>query len=205
MDLVVAIAAAKKLEPPEDPAAMSESDLVDLTEFIPGLVIDLRYATENNFLGARFYSGSTPLLQRPVAQDLREVQRVLENKGIGLIVYDAYRPWWVTRVFRDASPQEHHGFLADPAKGSRHNRGCAIDIGLVRLNDGLILEMPSDFDEFSPRAFVTWDQGSQESLDNRDLLIETMESNNFSVNPSEWWHFDHKSWPKYPILNSEVP
>ena len=199
------INATRNISPPPSTDQTRESSLVDLSLAAPGIRVDLRYATENNFLGHILYDGKTALLQEPVTESLTRVQILLSSQGLGLIVYDAYRPWWVTKVFWDVMPIDSRTFLADPALGSKHNRGCAVDVGLIESGTGKILPMPSAFDEFSERAFVSYSKGTDEERANRDLLISTMGQESFSVISAEWWHFDHDLWPKYPILNEPVP
>jgi D-alanyl-D-alanine dipeptidase len=120
---------------------------------------------------------------------------------MGLLVHDAYRPWWVTKVFWDATPMEKRAFVADPEKGSRHNRGCAVDLTLYRLADGHAVEMPSLYDEMTERAYPGYAGGTPEQRERRDLLRSAMEREGFTVFESEWWHFDHRDWREYPILN----
>jgi len=196
---------ARKASPPSSPGTTRKSYFVDIESLMPELCVDLKYSGTDNFLGYAIYQDSLAVLQEPVAQSLAAAQEDLRSEGLGLIIYDAYRPWWVTRVFCDISPSESHTFLADPATGSRHNRGCTVDVGLIRLSDQSIVAMPSEFDEFSERASVSYTGGSRIARNNRDLLIETMSRHDFTVYSAEWWHFDHVLWPKYPILNEPVP
>ena len=117
------------------------------------------------------------------------------------MIHDAYRPWWVTKLFWDATPADKHDFVADPAQGSRHNRGCAVDLTLFRLGDGRPVEMPSLYDEMTERSSPTYPGGSPEARRLRDLLRAAMEREGFTVFESEWWHFDYSGWREYPILN----
>ena len=119
----------------------------------------------------------------------------------GLLVFDAYRPWHVTKMFWDATPEKFHGFVADPSKGSRHNRGCAVDLTLYDLKTGKPIEMVSGYDEFADRAFPDYPGGTSRQRWHRNLLRHAMQAEGFSVYEEEWWHFDYKDWRKYRIGN----
>lgn len=189
--------------PPLDPAARRPSDLVDLATLTPAPRLDIRYATANNFLGAPTYPVSRAYLQRPAAEALAHAEAALRARGLGLIVYDAYRPWYVTKVFWEATPEHLRTFVANPERGSRHNRGCAVDVGLVDHASGAVLPMPSGYDEFSSRAYTTYAGGSPRARAHRDLLRAVMEASGFAVYEAEWWHFDYCDWAAYPLLNLE--
>ena len=122
-------------------------------------------------------------------------------RGYGLVIYDAYRPWYVTKIFWEATPPVHHDYVADPAGGSRHNRGCAVDLSLYDLRTGRVVQMPSGYDEFSERAHADYPGGTQAERDRRELLRVAMEAEGFTVLPAEWWHFDFKDWQSYAIQN----
>jgi serine beta-lactamase-like protein LACTB len=186
--------------PPRETGEFRKPDLVDLAS-IDGLKFDIRYATDNNFLGAPFYTSARAFMQRPAAAALARVQKKLAEQGYGLLIYDAYRPWYVTRMFWDATPEKFHGFVADPSKGSRHNRGCAVDLGLYHLNSGKTAEMVSGYDEMTDRAFPDYLGGTSRGRWHRGLLRSTMEAEGFTVYEEEWWHYDYKDWRQYPILN----
>ena len=194
-------AEAMALAPPVEHGPFHSVDLVELTTLDASIQLDIRYATSDNFLGVAVYEEARAFLQRPAAEALVRAHRDLAAKGFGLLIHDGYRPWWVTKVFWDATPPSAHDFVADPAKGSRHNRGCAVDLTLYRLADGKPVEMPSRYDEMSPRSAPGYKGGTPEARRLRDLLRAAMKREGFSVNPSEWWHFDHASWRSYPILN----
>jgi len=128
-------------------------------------------------------------------------QRALAADGYGILVHDGYRPWYVTKLFWDATPVDKHSFVADPAKGSRHNRGCAVDLTLYSLKDGRVADMPSLYDEMSERAYPTYMGGSVAQRSLRDLLRRRMEAEGFTVYAFEWWHFDNADWSSYAIEN----
>ncbi len=166
-----------------------------------GIKLDIRYATSNNFLSTPVYTQARAFMQRPAAEALVRVNKKLRPLGYGLIIHDAYRPWYVTKVFWDATPADRHIFVANPAEGSRHNRGCAVDLSLYNLKTGKEVEMPSVYDEMTERAYPDYSGGTDEQRQRRKILRDAMESEGFTVNPKEWWHFDYKAWPEYPILN----
>jgi D-alanyl-D-alanine dipeptidase len=140
-------------------------------------------------------------MQRPAAESLVRANRKLKPLGYGLLVHDAYRPWYVTKVFWDATPTDKKIFVADPAKGSRHNRGCAVDISLYDLRTKKPIEMVSTYDETTDRAYPNYPGGTSLQRWHRDLLRAAMEAEGFTVYEAEWWHFDYKDWQKYPIMN----
>jgi D-alanyl-D-alanine dipeptidase len=187
--------------PPAQPDSLRPPDLVELVELDPTIRLDIRYATTDNFMGAVFYEQPRAFLQRPAAEALVRAHAALREDGLGLIVYDAYRPWSVTKMFWDATPEHQHEFVADPANGSRHNRGCAVDLSLYDLATGRIVPMPSGYDEFSPRAYPDYPGGTAEQRWNRERLRDAMEEAGFTVYEREWWHFDFREWREYPVLN----
>lgn len=189
--------------PPVTPDANAKVELVDLATFDPRLQFDIRYATNNNFMGKPLYPSARALLQRPAAEALIRVHDRLRAAGYGLLVFDAYRPWQITRDMWDQHPMSR-AYLADPLKGSRHNRGCAIDITLYDLKTGKEISMPSGYDEFSERAHPDYQGGTAEQAKARDLLRSAMEAEGFTIYPNEWWHFDYKGWQDYPVLNKPL-
>lgn len=195
--LPIALAAT----PPQEQGRFRAPDLVELIRLDPSLRLDIRYAGDDNFLGTPVYSQARAFLQRPAAEALVRVQHDLAKRGLGLLIHDGYRPWYVTKIFWDATPVQQHHFVGNPAKGSRHNRGCAVDLTLVDLASGAALEMPSGYDEFSERAYPGWSGGSATARANRDLLRQAMEAEGFAVYEFEWWHFDYRDWREYPIQN----
>lgn len=181
------------------------SDLVDLAVLEPGLHFDLVYATSANFLGTPVYPrGAKAKLQRPAAEALVRVHRALAAQGYGLHVFDAYRPWSVTKVFWDATPDAMRHFVADPRRGSRHNRGCAVDLTLYDLSTGKPVDMPSGFDEFTPRAYPDYPGGTSRQRHCRELLRRAMEAEGFAVYEHEWWHFDFATWRSYAVGNEPL-
>ncbi len=187
--------------PPEEVGAFTTSDLVELVTLDATIKLDVRYASENNFMGSRMYTEARAFLQRPAAEALVAAHQKLSEQGLGVIVYDGYRPWYVTKMFWEATPDSLRHFVAPPSSGSRHNRGCAIDLGLYNLQTGAVLPMPSGYDEFSDRAYADYAGGTAEERENRQILRTAMEAEGFSVYEYEWWHYDYKDWRDYRIQN----
>ena len=194
-------AEALKAQPPLEHVIFLKPDLVELVTLDPTIKLDIRYATSNNFLGTPVYTQARAFLQRPAAEALLRAHRELHAQGYGLIVHDGYRPWYVTKIFWEATPDDKKIFVADPEAGSKHNRGCAVDLSLYDLKTGKEVKMPSGYDEMTDRAFADYAGGTPEERDRRALLRQAMEKQDFQVNPKEWWHFDYKDWKQYPILN----
>jgi len=189
--------------PPDEKGVFKDVDLVDLTSLDETIKLDIRYATRNNFMDEVFYTQARAFLQRPAAQALLSAHKSLNQLGYGLVVYDGYRPWYITKMFYDATPDNLRHFVANPANGSRHNRGCAVDIGLYYLSSGKIATSVSGYDEFTPRAYPDYPGGTSEARYHRELLRDVMEEAGFTVYEAEWWHFDFKEWYHYPIVNRE--
>ena len=187
--------------PPIETGKFRKPELVELSPLDPSIHLDIRYATSNDFLGTPVYSQARAFLQRPATESLLRIQKKLKPLGYGLLIHDAYRPWYVTKIFWEATPPEGKIFVADPAQGSRHNRGCAVDLTLYDLTTEKPIEMPGTYDEMSPRSFPNYPGGTSLQRWHRDLLRRAMESEGFTVYESEWWHFDYKDWKEYPILN----
>ena len=187
--------------PPVETGPFRQPDLVELVKLDPTIRLDIRYATKNNFLGKKVYKQKRAFLQRPAAEALVRANQRLRNQGYGLIVFDGYRPWSVTRAFWDATPADKKIFVADPARGSRHNRGCAVDLSLFDLKTGEIVKMPSEYDEMTERAHINYECATPEAKRLRELLREAMTAEGFNVYEPEWWHYDYKDWKEYPILN----
>lgn len=185
--------------PPAQPDSLLPADLVELRDLEQGIKYDIRYATRNNFMGEVFYSSEHAFLQRPAAEAVVRAHRKLAQYGYGLLIHDAYRPWYVTKMFWDATPDSLRDFVADPSQGSRHNRGAAVDLTLYDLQTGKAVVMPSGYDEFSPRAFPKYPGGDGEARRRRELLRRVMEEEGFRVYEFEWWHFDYGNWRRYRI------
>ena len=191
--------AALAAKPPKENGEFRESELVDVTKLDDSIKLDIRYATTNNFMGAVFYKQPRAFMQKPAAEALVRVHRRLKERGFGLLIHDAYRPWFVTKMFWDATPDDLRDFVANPQKGSRHNRGCAVDITLFDLKTGKPVPMVAQYDEFTPRAFPGYPGGTSRKRWHRELLREEMQRDGFEVYEYEWWHFDYKDWKKYRI------
>lgn len=188
------------MKPPFPPTAPQMPDLVDLAQIDPRLKLDIRYADSNNFAGKAVYPAPHGYLHRDAAHALRRAHDRAQAQGYGLQILDAYRPWQVTRYFWEHFPM-HRAFLADPELGSRHNRGCAVDLTLFDLKSGQEVEMPSAYDEFTERAHPGYDGGTPLQRQMRDTLRNLMEAEGFSIHPHEWWHFDYRGWEHHPVLD----
>lgn len=187
--------------PPKETGPFRQADLVELVKLDPTIKLDIRYATRNNFLGRPVYKQARAFLQRPAAEALVRINQKLRKQGFGLVVFDGYRPWSVTKTFWDATPEDKKIFVADPSKGSRHNRGCAVDLSMFDLTTGILVRMPSEYDEMTERAHINYECAPPEAKRLRAILRAAMESEGFAVYEPEWWHYDFKDWKEYPILN----
>ena len=192
---------ALSASPPAETGPFRASDLVELITLDRTIRLDIRYATSNNLFGMPFYTEARAFLQRPAAAALVRVSAALRARGFGLLVHDGYRPWSVTKMFWDAAPEDKHIFVADPAQGSKHNRGEAVDLTLYALATGAPVEMVSTYDETTDRAAPSYPGGTSRQRWHRDLLRRAMEAERFSVFESEWWHFDYADWKEYGIGN----
>ena len=188
-------------QPPHEQGDFLPTDLVELRQLDPTIHLEVRYATTNNFLGTKFYTQARAFMQRAAAEAVVRANKILKTYGYGLLIHDAYRPWYVTKVFWDATPDDKHVFVADPSKGSRHNRGCAVDLTLYDLKTGRPVEMVSTYDETTARAYPDYPGGTSLQRWHRKLLRDVMEAQGFTVYEAEWWHFDYKDWQKYRIGN----
>jgi len=185
--------------PPKEEGDFLPSDLVELVTLDSTIKLDIRYAGTDNFMSAKFYSSARAFLQRPAAEAAVRAHHALKALGYGLLIHDGYRPWYVTKMFWDATPDPFCIFVVDPSQGSRHNRGCAVDLTLYDLKTGQAVIMPSGYDEMSPRAFPNYPGGTSRQRALRKLLRDAMEAEGFAVFETEWWHFDYKDWRKYRI------
>ncbi|HSO75370.1 MAG TPA: M15 family metallopeptidase [Blastocatellia bacterium] len=188
-------------EPPKETGVFREPDLVEVIKLDKTIRLDIRYATANNFLGRPVYTEARAFLQRPAAEALTRANKTLRRQGYGLVIHDGYRPWAVTKIFWDATPEDKKEFVADPAQGSKHNRGCAVDLSMFDLKTGKTVEMPSGYDEMTERSHINYPGGTEEARRLRDMLCAAMEAEGFAVFEPEWWHYDYKDWKEYPILN----
>lgn len=187
--------------PPKEAGTFRQPDLVEIIKLDPTIRLDIRYATKNNFTGRAVYKEPRAFLQRPAAEALVRVNSALKRQGYGLVVFDGYRPWQVTKIFWDVTPVEKREFVADPSKGSRHNRGCAVDLTMYELQTGKQVRMPSEYDEMTERSHINYQCATPEARRLREMLRATMEAEGFAVYEPEWWHYDYKDWRAYPILN----
>lgn len=174
-------------------------ELVDLEKFIPGIVLDIRYATTNNFTGEKIYTLAKAYARKPVAEAVKRAQAELAKQGLGIKIFDAYRPYSATvkfyEVYKDTT------YVASPYKGSRHNRGCAIDMTIINLKNGEELQMPTGYDSFKKEAWPSTPVKDPVIRKNRQLIIDVMQKYGFKVNGSEWWHFDFIGWSKYEVMD----
>ena len=194
-------AEALRAKPPVEQGTFRTPDLVELVKLDPTIKLDIRYATSNDFLGTPLYTQARAFLQRPAAEALVRANQTLKAQGYGLIIHDGYRPWYVTEIFWEATPDDKKKFVANPAEGSKHNRGCAVDLSLYDLSTGREVKMPSGYDEMTDRAYADYPGGTADERARRLVLRQAMEAQGFAVIPDEWWHFDYKDWKQYPIQN----
>jgi len=179
----------------------SSRKMVELKSAIPGLVYDLRYAGTDNFMHRRMYPASTntTFMRREAVDKLKKVQDELEAKGMGLKIFDAYRPYSVTEKFWELVKDER--YVANPAKGSGHNRGIAVDLTIIQIATRRELDMGTGFDNFTDTAHADFKQLPEPVLENRQLLRTLMEKNGFRVLDTEWWHFYLPGSNHYEILD----
>lgn len=176
-----------------------DNQLVEIKKAIPNIALDIRYATRNNFMNQVMYKEARAFARRPVVAQLKRVQSALNKKGYGLKIFDGYRPYTITQAFYKKAKNKN--FVANPKKGSKHNRGCAIDLTLIDLKTGNEVQMPTPYDSFAPEASPSYSNLPPTVIKNRALLITTMQSYGFRVLSNEWWHFDFIGWKKYPLMD----
>lgn len=176
--------------------------LVDLARAVPGVALDVRYATANNFMHEVLYPVARAFLRAPAASALADVQRELAPLGLGLKIFDGYRPYRVTE--RMWEPIRNPDFVADPAKGSRHNRGAAVDLTLIDLSTGAELPMPTPYDDFTSRARQDFLNLPPAVLTNRARLRDAMMRHGFAPLPSEWWHFDFHDYDRFELMDLDL-
>jgi len=188
---------------PETYLTLAEKDsnklLVDIEKYIPDIMLDIRYATDNNFVGEAVYNIPKAYTRLPVAKALKKIQNELKKENLGLKIYDAYRPYSVTVKFYKKVNDTN--FIASPKKGSRHNRGCAIDLTIIDLKTGKEIVMPTGYDDFTERAAHNFNDLPKDVLINRDKLKKIMTANGFKAFASEWWHYDFNGWENYELMD----
>lgn len=176
-----------------------DNELIDIKKAIPSIVLDIRYATKNNFMQQVMYKQARAFARKPVVEQLKKIQSILKKKGYGLKIFDAYRPYEITLAFWEKASDKN--FVANPAKGSKHNRGCAVDLTIIDLKTGKDVPMPTPYDSFEAAAAPHYDKLPAEIIANRDFLIATMQANGFKVIYNEWWHFDFNGWQNYDLMD----
>jgi zinc D-Ala-D-Ala dipeptidase len=182
---------------PDDPKR-----LVELVSLDPGIKLDMRYATTNNFTGRVLYDEARAFLAAPAARAVARASKAAQADGFGLTIFDAYRPWRVTRQLWDATPPgPKKNYVANPKRGSKHNRGCAVDLSLHDLRTGDLVEMPSGFDDFSEKAHRDFMAATPTAIANRERLELYLEAEGFAGLSNEWWHFDFTGWEQYPVMD----
>jgi len=179
----------------------SPEELVDISELDPTIIIDLKYATSDNFVGKVLYNEKRAVLRRCTAERLVRVQHKLRQQGVGIKIWDAYRPLSVQKEMWKLVPDSR--YVANPARGSRHNRGAAVDVTLVD-STGKELTMPTGFDDFTEKAGAYYQDIPAEAKRNRKILQKAMTSEGFLILDSEWWHFDDPEWKKFDILDTPL-
>ena len=175
------------------------NQLVEIIDYVPGVKLDIRYATTNNFTEEIIYNSPKAFVRQPVAKSLRIIQESLNKQGLGLVIFDAYRPYSATVKFYEIYKDTN--YVASPWKGSRHNRGAAVDVSLVDLETGEELQMPTGYDNFSEAAHPDYNNLPENVLKNREILINEMQNHGFRVYPYEWWHFDFIGWEAYDLMD----
>lgn len=180
-------------------AADSNNTLIEIKSRIPNIVLDIRYATTNNFLKKVFYKQAKAFARLPVVSALQKAQAELNAQGIGIKIYDGYRPYAITVQFYESFPDSL--YVASPWSGSRHNRGCALDITLVNLKTGKELKMPTPYDSSIEASWADAPVKKKPVLKNRELMKSVMAKYGFTVEPSEWWHYNYNGWAGYPLMD----
>ena len=179
-----------------------DNRLVDLEKVIPNIILDIRYATKNNFTNEIIYKSPKAFIREPVSRALIKIQEELNKKGLGLKIFDAYRPYAATVKFYEVYPDTN--FVAAPWRGSVHNRGCAVDLTIVDLKTEKEFEMPTLFDDFSEKASHNYIDLPNHILYNRQFLLGVMTKYGFERYVSEWWHYSFKGWDKYDLMDLPI-
>jgi zinc D-Ala-D-Ala dipeptidase len=201
-DMAQLRATAMATAPTVDTTAARAADLVEVATLDPTIKAKAAYASTDNFGGVAFYAADARIyLQAPAARAVARAAQKLKAQGYGLWLHDGYRPWFVTKMFWDAAPEAGKIYVANPANGSRHNRGAAIDLSLYDLKTGAQVQMPSRYDESSHRSWANAPAGTSAQRQAREILRTAMEAEGFTVYAEEWWHFDFNDWRSYPIMN----
>jgi len=175
------------------------NELVEIKKAIPNIKLDIRYATKNNFMRQVMYKQARAFARKPVVESLKKIQKELNKKGYGLKIFDGYRPYAITVEFYKKASDKN--FVANPAKGSKHNRGCAVDLTLINLKTGKELVMPTPYDSFSAAAAAKYENISPEARKNRNFLIAVMAKYQMNVLENEWWHYDFSGWRSYDLMD----
>jgi D-alanyl-D-alanine dipeptidase len=191
---------------PASAAARLKADdpkrLIELVTLDPAIKLDMRYATANNFTGRVLYDEARAFLVAPAAQAVARASKAAQADGFGLTIYDAYRPWRITKKLWDATPVgPKKEYVANPKRGSKHNRGCAVDLTLHDLRTGQLVEMPTEFDDFSEKAHRDYMGATPAALANRARLQGYLEAEGFVGLSNEWWHFDFTGWEQFPVMD----
>jgi D-alanyl-D-alanine dipeptidase len=181
------------------PAEQTGDEFVEVRDVIPGIIVDLKYAGPDNVFGMVLYENETCLLRKNVASALGRVQEKLKERDLQLVIWDAYRPLSAQKMMWLKMPDDR--YVADPKKGSRHNRGAAVDLTLADMS-GTLLPMPTEYDDFSRKAHRNFEHSDKEAAANSKLLEEVMTSEGFTGLPTEWWHYDYEGWSNYPITDT---
>lgn len=179
--------------------AHPNNELIEIKKAIPSIVLDIKYATKDNFMQQVMYNEPKAFARKPVVEQLKKIQAFLKTKGYGLKIFDAYRPYEITIAFWEKASDKN--FVANPAKGSKHNRGCAVDLTLIDLKTGKEVPMPTPYDSFAAEAAPHFQDLPKSIIKNRDFLIATMQANGFKVINNEWWHFDFIGWQDYDLMD----
>lgn len=183
----------------QEVANNADAEMLDLENYIDGISLDIRYATSNNFTGEVIYEDAKAFVRRPVAKALKQVQDSLVAHNLGIKIFDAYRPYAATLRFYEVYPDTN--FVASPRSGSRHNRGCAIDLTLIDLTKRNEIPLPTEFDSFTEMAHPDYTNLSDTILANRAFLFSIMDHFGFTHYPTEWWHFDYSGWETYSLMD----
>jgi zinc D-Ala-D-Ala dipeptidase len=180
-------------------AKNNDNELIEIKKEIANIALDITYATANNLAKKPVYTMAIAFARRPVVASLKKIQHELNKQGLGLKIFDGYRPYAVTCLFYAALRDTT--FVAAPWRGSKHNRGCALDITVIDLKTGKELDMPSAYDEATERSYQSYDKCTPLQAKNRALLREVMTANGFQIYAYEWWHFDFIGWQNYEIMD----